>query len=127
MSSNKLLNNKGFTLIELLTVIAILTILMGIAVFNPFYIRDKAALNVDVDNAKLIKNNIDIYHNINGEWPQALSDIIGRGKYLPALPKVQSRKSEFRIGNDGTVQVLSDSKVYWCSNNSNIPIDNTLK
>ncbi len=115
-------NNKGFTLIELITVMAILTILMGIAVPKTFHIRENAALSVDVNNGKLIKNSIDIYYNVYTDWPTSLSCIVGQGKYLSTLPVPQSRKGEFLIGDDGRVQVLTDNEVYWCSNGTLVPI-----
>lgn len=119
-------NNKGFTLIELLTVLAILTILMGIAVPKTYHIREKAALNVDVNNAKLIKNNIDIYYSIYEKWPDSLADIFGPGKYLAAPPVIQSRKGVLLIGNDGTVQIVNGNEVYWCSNGMNVRIGITI-
>ena len=109
-------NNKGFTLIELLTVMAILTILMGIAVPKTYHIRENAALSVDVNNAKLIKNNMDIYYSVNEKWPDSLADIFGPGKYLSGPPVVQSRSGLILIGKNGFVQVVIGSKVYWCSN-----------
>lgn len=121
-----MMNNKGFTLIELLTVLAILTILMGIAVPSTYHTREKAALSVDVNNAKLIKNNIDIYYRVYEKWPENLSDIFGPGKYLGEIPVVQSRSGDFLIGDNGIVQVVRGSKVYWCSNGQNSAITNIL-
>lgn len=120
-------NNKGFTLIELLTVLAILTILMGIAVPKTYHIRENAALSVDVNNAKLIKNNIDIYYRVYEKWPDSLAVIIGPGKYLRAMPVIQSRNGYFLIGINGIVQVVSENEVYWCSNGTTVIITNTIK
>ena len=119
-------DNKGFTLIELLTVLAILTILMGIAVPKTYHIRENAALKVDVNNAKLIKNNIDIYYNVYEEWPNSLDDIFGPGKYLSTPPVLQSRSGVLLIGNNGVVQIIRENKVYWCSNGTNNLITNKL-
>jgi prepilin-type N-terminal cleavage/methylation domain-containing protein len=119
-------NNKGFTLIELLTVMAILTILMGIAVPRTYHIRENAALSVDVNNAKLIKNNMDIYFSVYEKWPESLSDIFGPGKYLGALPVVQSQKGKFLIGKEGVVQVVWNDKVYWCSSGGSTKINQLL-
>jgi len=113
---------RGFTLIELLTVLAILTILMGIAVPKTYHIRENAALEVDVNNAKLVKNNIDIYYNIYDKWPDSLADIFGPGKYLTSPPVLQSRSGVLLIGHNGVVQIVCENQVYWCSNGTNIPI-----
>ncbi|NBG88794.1 type II secretion system protein [Isachenkonia alkalipeptolytica] len=121
-------NNKGFTLIELITVMAILTILMGIAVPRTYHIRENAALNVDINNGKLIKNNIDIYYSIYEKWPQSSEDIFGPGRYLSDPPIVQSRNGVFLIDNKGRVQVISGNEVYWCSSGTTTRITvNILK
>lgn len=119
-------DNRGFTLIELLTVLAILTILLGIAVPKTHHIRENAALSVDINNAKLVKNNIDIYYRVYEKWPDSIEDIFGPGKYLTALPVLQSRSGVLLIGNNGVVQIASDNKVIWCSNGTNELILNLL-
>lgn len=119
-------NNKGFTLVELITVLAILAILMGIAVPKTYHIRENAALNVDVNNAKLIHNNMNVYYNVYKQWPNSLTDIFGPGKYLLEPPAVQSHKGKILIGKNGKVQVLHGDKVHWCSIGSSEPIENIL-
>ncbi len=119
-------NNKGFTLVELITVLAILAILMGIAVPKTYHIRENAALNIDVNNAKLIQSNMNVYYNVYKRWPNSLTDIFGPGKYLPGPPPVQSHKGTILIGEDGIVQVLHGGKVHWCSKGSSEPIENIL-
>lgn len=108
-------NNKGFTLVELITVLAILAILMGIAVPKTYHIRENAALSVDVNNAKLIHNNMKVYYNVYKQWPNSLADIFGPGKYLLEPPSVQSHKGTILIGENGIVQVLNGDEVFWCS------------
>ncbi len=120
-------NNNGFTLIELLTVLAILTILMGIAVPRTYHIRENAALNIDVNNAKLIKNNMDIHYSVYEKWPNSLEDLFGPGKYLKARPVIQSRSGKLLIGENGIVQVISGSNVYWCSKGLDTAITEILK
>ena len=75
----------GFTLIELMIVMAVVTILIGMAV--PYYqrtiIRSKESLLRS--NLFTMRNVIDEYTIDKGKAPQSLNDLVNEG-YLRAIP-----------------------------------------
>ncbi len=77
---------RGFTLIEMIIVIAIISILVGIAV--PIYTRHvlharEAVLREDLFS---LRNAIDQFTQDKQRAPQSLEDVVAAG-YLRALPK----------------------------------------
>src|SRR5260370_14147893 len=77
---------RGFTLIEMIIVIAIISILVGIAV--PIYTRHvlharEAVLREDLFS---LRNAIDQFTQDKQRAPQSLEDVVAAG-YLRAVPK----------------------------------------
>lgn len=121
-------SQKGFTLIELMLVLALLTILAGIAVPRLIGLDQKAEDTAIYSVGTSIRSAMEVYHQFNGEYPaevdnwqelDQLLDIIELGqmddyhigsfKYIiddqknNYLIKVSSSSSgkEYLIKNDG--------------------------
>jgi general secretion pathway protein G len=96
--------NKGFTLIELLIVLAIISLLAGLAV--PFYFNSmakarEAALQHDLI---LIRKALDDFYTDNDRYPKSLMDLV-TGKYLRKIPK-----DPFTDRNDSWIIEADDSQ-----------------
>ncbi|VYU68638.1 prepilin-type N-terminal cleavage/methylation domain-containing protein [Clostridium tertium] len=107
---------RGFTLIELIIVIAIIAILAVIAIPKFVDVRDKAARQTDIANAKTIANaaatlyaNGDISNDADGDKVSSSSTGIGKtiSDYLQTDPKTEAvytnatKGSNFYIVIDG--------------------------
>ena len=79
---------KGFTLIELVIVIAIIAILIAVAI--PIYqnVTRSAAQKSHDSNLKMIDSAVMQYFMDKGEYPKAISDLVGDDKNLKELPAI---------------------------------------
>lgn len=62
-------NRNGFTLIELLVVVAVLAILAAIALPSYMNYVDRARLISSVAAMDIIKHDLELYNNDNGQYP----------------------------------------------------------
>ncbi len=85
--SNKIENRKGFTLIEVIIVMAILSILIGIAAPKMINIKARAEDRANKVTAKTIENAIDIAEIVQGKSltndSQNVADLIN--EYLEGI------------------------------------------
>lgn len=94
---NRKPNRKGFTLVELLVVILILAILMAVAL--PLYLGavSDSQKKTCRANMQTIANACQAYRTRSAthEYPAQLSDLIGAGQDLQALPKCPSNSGDY--------------------------------
>jgi len=65
---------KGFTLIELMLVLALLTILAGIAVPGLIGLDQKAEDTAIYSVGASIRSAVEVYHQFKGEYPAEVDD-----------------------------------------------------
>ena len=83
---------------ELITVMAIMTILSGIAVPRIVAFIEYGALTTDLCNAKIVHNHMHTYREIHGNWPERKEDLKNQWGILREIPTPESAKSEFVLG-----------------------------
>jgi len=76
---------SGFTLVELLVVMAIISMLLGLAVPRYFHSVEKSRETVLRENLSLTRQALDKYYGDNGKYPDTLDQLVS-GKYLRSLP-----------------------------------------
>jgi len=67
-------SQKGFTLIELMLVLALLTILVGIAVPGLIGLDQKAEDTAIYSVGASIRTAVEVYHQFKGEYPAEIND-----------------------------------------------------
>ena len=87
--------NLGFTLIELVVVMAIVSVLTGLATFNFQQARQRARDVQRKNDLKQLANALEVYKNDQNPqaYPAALTDLIPRG-FIKAIPQDPRYKSD---------------------------------
>ena len=90
--------HKGFTLIELLVVIAIIGILSSVVLTNLNSARQKARDTKRIADIKGLELSLVLYFSNNGEYPDALSDLLSGG-YASTIPVDPSTGAQYPYDN----------------------------
>ena len=75
----------GFTLVELLVVMAIITLLLGLALPRYFHVIDGSKETVLVENLRITRDAIDKFYGDTGRYPDSLDELVEK-RYLRAVP-----------------------------------------
>jgi type II secretion system protein G len=98
----KLNNRKGFSLIELVVVVAILGILAAVAIPRVTGSLEKAKINTDKANLRIINNAIELYNAEKGSYPSETLTTFktDMSTYLPTIPTIQVTGYHFIYDKD---------------------------
>lgn len=97
-------SQKGFTVIEVLVVLVIVGVLAAIAIPRMIGSSDAAKRNICKSNMDLINRQIELYHAINGTWPNKLKDVTGSIDYFPDGPPECPFGKKYSINSDHRVK-----------------------
>lgn len=75
----------GFTLVELLVVLAIMTLLLGLALPRYFHVIESSKETVLVENLRITREAIDKFYGDTGRYPDSLDELVEK-RYLRAVP-----------------------------------------
>lgn len=75
----------GFTLVELLVVLAIMTLLLGLALPRYFHVIDSSKETVLAENLRITREAIDKFYGDTGRYPDSLDELVEK-RYLRAVP-----------------------------------------
>jgi general secretion pathway protein G len=75
----------GFTLVELLVVLAIMTLLLGLALPRYFHVIESSKETVLAENLRVTREAIDKFYGDSGRYPDSLDELVDK-RYLRAVP-----------------------------------------
>ena len=107
---------KGITLVEIMIVVAIIAILAAVAIPNFVKYRRNSQAAACVSNLKQIQAAIE-QSKMAGNSPSALSDLVGKDKYIKATPTCPA-SGTYTLGDDTTDPSCSIGKTLDASDKS---------
>ncbi len=109
-------SRTGLTLVELLVVIAVITILAGLALPVISRSKDRGVRTVDINNFKQLVTATHLYASENEDmmpWPN-WGYCPGRPGWLYTFDQSASGTNRFRAQTGVFWPILQNTKTYWC-------------